>query len=70
MEVGTPVTVEVLEVNMDRKHVSLSLKATQEDPWQTFARLHQIGQIVPGKVTKLVICCSIDFSKLSDRFCE
>ena len=54
VEVGTPVTVEVLEVDMDRERVSLSLKATQEDPWQTFARLHQIGQIVPGKVTKLV----------------
>ncbi len=54
VEVGTPVTVEVLEVDMERERVSLSLKATQEDPWQTFARLHQIGQIVPGKVTKLV----------------
>src|SRR5215210_5039444 len=39
---------------MDRERVSLSLKATQEDPWQAFARTHQIGQIVPGKVTKLV----------------
>ena len=25
-----------------------------EDPWQTFARTHAIGQVVPGKVTKLV----------------
>jgi len=39
---------------MDRERVSLSLKATQEDPWQQFARTHQMGQIVPGKVTKLV----------------
>ena len=34
--------------------MSLSLKATQEDPWQVFARTHAIGQIAPGKVTKLV----------------
>ncbi len=54
VEVGNEVTVEVLDVDMDRERVSLSLKATQEDPWQAFARLHQIGQIVPGKVTKLV----------------
>ncbi len=54
VEVGDEVTVEVLDVDMDRERVSLSLKATQEDPWQTFARTHQIGQIVPGKVTKLV----------------
>jgi small subunit ribosomal protein S1 len=54
VEVGMEVTVEVLDVDMDRERVSLSLKATQEDPWQQFARTHQIGQVVPGKVTKLV----------------
>ncbi|HZL04383.1 MAG TPA: S1 RNA-binding domain-containing protein, partial [Coriobacteriia bacterium] len=54
VEVGQEVTVEVLEVDMDRERVSLSLKATQEDPWQAFARTHSIGQVVPGKVTKLV----------------
>ncbi|MFC8716733.1 30S ribosomal protein S1 [Kitasatospora sp. NPDC057198] len=54
VEVGQEVTVEVLDVDMDRERVSLSLKATQEDPWQQFARTHQISQVVPGKVTKLV----------------
>ncbi|MBM7787592.1 30S ribosomal protein S1 [Tenggerimyces flavus] len=54
VEVGQEVTVEVLDVDLDRERVSLSLKSTQEDPWQQFARIHQIGQIVPGKVTKLV----------------
>jgi small subunit ribosomal protein S1 len=54
VEVGQKVTVEVLEVDMDRERVSLSLKATQEDPWQAFARTHALGQVVPGKVTKLV----------------
>ncbi|MDU2598048.1 MAG: S1 RNA-binding domain-containing protein, partial [Dermabacter sp.] len=34
VEVGQPVKVEVLSVGMDRERVSLSLKATQEDPWQ------------------------------------
>ena len=54
VEVGQEVTVEILEVDMDRERVSLSLKATQEDPWQVFARTHAIGQVAPGKVTKLV----------------
>ncbi|GAA4422256.1 30S ribosomal protein S1 [Georgenia halophila] len=54
VEVGQEVTVEVLDVDMERERVSLSLKATQEDPWQAFARTHAIGQVVPGKVTKLV----------------
>ena len=54
VEIGQEVTVEVLEVDQDRERVSLSLKATQEDPWQVFARTHSIGQYAPGKVTKLV----------------
>jgi small subunit ribosomal protein S1 len=54
VEVGQEVEVEVLDVDMDRERVSLSLKATQEDPWRQFARTHAIGQVVPGKVTKLV----------------
>ena len=54
VEVGDKVTVEVLDVDMDRERVSLSLKSTQEDPWQHFARTNGIGQVVPGKVTKLV----------------
>ncbi|MBP3089169.1 30S ribosomal protein S1 [Corynebacterium sp. sy017] len=52
--VGDEVTVEVLDVDLDRERVSLSLKATQEDPWRVFARTHAVGQIVPGRVTKLV----------------
>jgi len=52
--VGDEVTVEVLEVDFERERVSLSLKATQEDPWQAFARTHTINQVVPGEVTKLV----------------
>jgi len=54
VEVGQEVDVEVLDVDLDRERVSLSLKATQEDPWRQFARTHAIGQVVPGKVTKLV----------------
>ncbi len=54
VEIGQEVTVEVLEVDSDRERVSLSLKATQEDPWAVFARTHAIGQYAPGKVTKLV----------------
>ena len=53
-KVGDKVTVEVLDVDLDRERISLSLKATQEDPWQRFARTHVPGQIVKGKVTKIV----------------
>jgi small subunit ribosomal protein S1 len=54
VEVGQEVEVEVLDVDLERERVSLSLKATQEDPWRQFARSHQIGEMIPGRVTKLV----------------
>ena len=52
--VGDEVTVQVLEVDLDRERISLSLKATQQDPWQEFASSHRVGELVYGRVTKLV----------------
>ena len=52
--VGDEIDVEVLEVDLDRERISLSLKATQQDPWQEFAGGHRVGELVYGRVTKLV----------------
>jgi small subunit ribosomal protein S1 len=54
VQVGDEVEVQVLDVDMDRERISLSLKATQQDPWQEFATGHQVGELVYGRVTKLV----------------
>ena len=54
VQVGDEVTVQVLDVDMSRERISLSLKATQADPWQEFANSHEVGQLVYGRVTKLV----------------
>jgi small subunit ribosomal protein S1 len=52
--VGQEVEVEVLDVDLERERVSLSLKATQEDPWKEFERTSTAGSIINGQVTKLV----------------
>ncbi len=54
VQVGDEVDVQVLEVDLDRERISLSLKATQQDPWQQFAGAHKVGELVYGRVTKLV----------------
>jgi small subunit ribosomal protein S1 len=54
VSVGQEVEVEVLDVDLDRERVSLSLKATQEDPWREFERKHATGEVIGGTVTKLV----------------
>jgi small subunit ribosomal protein S1 len=52
--VGDEVDVEVLEVDFSKERISLSLKATQGDPWQEFASGHNVDQLVYGRVTKVV----------------
>jgi small subunit ribosomal protein S1 len=54
VQVGDEIEVQVLEVDHDRERISLSLKATQQDPWQEFATNHRVGELVYGRVTKLV----------------
>jgi small subunit ribosomal protein S1 len=54
VQVGQEVEVEVLDVDLERERVSLSLKATQEDPWKEFERKYQAGEVIEGVVTKLV----------------
>jgi small subunit ribosomal protein S1 len=54
VQVGQDVEVEVLDVDLDRERVSLSLKATQEDPWREFERRYQAGEVISGSITKLV----------------
>ncbi|MFE9921336.1 S1 RNA-binding domain-containing protein [Streptomyces sp. NPDC005774] len=50
--VGQQITAEILDVDMIRERVPLSLRALQEDPLPGIAQ--QIGQTVTGPVTRLV----------------
>ncbi len=52
VRVGQEITAEILDVDMSRERVSLSLRALQEDPWPQMAQW--IGQVVTGPVTKVV----------------
>ena len=54
VNVGDEVKVKVLEVDTERERVSLSMKATQRDPWEEFAETHQVGELVYGRITKTV----------------
>jgi small subunit ribosomal protein S1 len=54
VSVGDEVTVQVLDVDLDKERISLSLKATQSDPWQEFAAAHRVGELVYGRITKIV----------------
>ncbi|PYC72349.1 RNA-binding protein [Streptomyces tateyamensis] len=63
LTVGQEITAEILDVDMVRERVPLSLKALQEDPLPQVAQ--QVGKIVTGPVTKIVP--SGAFVRIEDR---
>jgi small subunit ribosomal protein S1 len=54
LQVNQKVKVKVLDIDRDRQRISLGLKQTQEDPWQKIVAQHKVGDIVDGRVTKIV----------------
>ena len=54
LEIGQTVKVKVLDIDRDRQRISLGLKQTQSDPWQQVLETYREGDVVDGRVTKVV----------------
>ena len=54
VSIGDTVRIKVLDIDRDRQRISLGLKQTQEDPWQRVVSTHRPGDVLEGKVTKVV----------------
>jgi small subunit ribosomal protein S1 len=54
LEIGQEVRVKVLDIDRDRQRISLGLKQTQSDPWQQVIDTYDQGDVVEGRVTKVV----------------
>jgi small subunit ribosomal protein S1 len=54
LEIGQEVNVKVLDIDRERQRISLGLKQTQTDPWQQVVDTYDQGEVVDGKVTKVV----------------
>src|ERR671932_718629 len=54
LEIGQNVRVKVLDIDRDRQRISLGLKQTQSDPWQQVLESYGEGDVVEGRVTKVV----------------
>jgi small subunit ribosomal protein S1 len=54
LDIGQDVKVKVLDIDRERQRISLGLKQTQSDPWQQVVEAYNEGDVVQGKVTKVV----------------
>ncbi len=50
---GDVVAVMVLEIDEDRRRISLGMKQCLGNPWQTFSQAHTKGQKVSGKIRSI-----------------
>jgi len=50
---GDQITVKVLRVDDATQKISLGLKQLQDDPWTAIATGYAVGQVVPGRVTRV-----------------
>ena len=50
VEVGQEVKVKVLEVDPERRRVSLGMKQCNENPWESFSMQHQVGDKIKGVI--------------------
>jgi small subunit ribosomal protein S1 len=50
---GTDVDVQVLEVDSNKRRISLGLKQTQENPWTTVASEHPVGSTIEGEIKSI-----------------
>ncbi len=53
LEVGQKVQVEVLDMDLERERINLSIKSLKGDPWENVLTNYHIGQRVSGKVTNI-----------------
>ena len=53
MKVGDKVKVEVLDMDLERERINLSMKKLLPNPWENVLTSYNIGQRVSGKVTNL-----------------
>ncbi len=53
LNIGTEVDAVVSDVNVPNRRISLSLKALEQNPWDTIAERYPVGAVVTGKVRNL-----------------
>ena len=53
VQVGDEVEVMVLDVDEERRRISLGIKQTQANPWESFAAIHKKGDKVSGQIKSI-----------------
>lgn len=53
VKVGDEVKVKVLEIDSEKRRISLGMKQTEENPWSQFASNHKEGDTIEGEIKNI-----------------
>ena len=53
ISVNDEVDVKILEVDIEKRRISLGLKQCQENPWESFSKENKAGDIIEGKIKNI-----------------
>ena len=53
VQIGDEIDVMVLDVDEERRRISLGIKQTRENPWESFAKNHDKGERVQGTIKSI-----------------
>lgn len=53
VQIGDEIDVMVLDVDEERRRISLGIKQTRENPWEAFAKNHDKGERVQGTIKSI-----------------
>jgi small subunit ribosomal protein S1 len=53
VQVGMEIEVVVLDIDLDRRRISLGIKQCQLNPWEDFANKHTKGEHITGKIKSI-----------------
>jgi small subunit ribosomal protein S1 len=53
LEVGQEVKVKVINIDLEKRRIGLSMRALQDDPWKSRVENFSVGQLIEGTITRL-----------------
>jgi small subunit ribosomal protein S1 len=54
VKVGEKVKVQILSIDTERRRIGLSMRRLAPQPWEVISHNYEVGQVVRGRITKLV----------------
>ena len=53
VSIGQEIEVMILDIDPERRRISLGIKQCQDNPWTKFTDTHEIGEIIVGKIKSI-----------------